>query len=348
MPTSTYTVTTITELVNKVANLYNSEYTVVINVEPDNDDKLLDFNNEDFYYRNDSFLKFQNYAANNNAFLTIDFKGSTLTNIYVYPGKAFFYMNDDGITAGRTYIFKNGTFEMVLNKAYAIYNYHANSNYSNINYGYTTFKNCVFNLKVNGSNPKNSIFFLPSRKVEFINCVFNIDIVNCSGDSLIGVYGGQGSGDNTSDANVYIYSCEFRYRLGDKTSLNTYLVNFNKRSPTLYNINDNIVFFDYYFPFESGDAKATIKHIYSNYGWNLNANSSYSNNFFASLDTGKEIAIKLNQGDGKLVNGTTFFCDGEKIEGAAFPGTTCVSLSTAQCKDAAALAAAGYVCAIEG
>lgn len=339
---STYTVTTITELVNKVANLQNSEYTVNINVEPDNDDKLLDFNNEDFYYRNDSFLKFHNYAGNNNAFLTIDFKGSTLTNIYVYPGKAFFYMYDYNITEGRTYIFKNGTFEMVLNKAYAIYNY-----YEKTNKGYTTFKNCVFNLKVNGSNPKNSIFFLPSRKVEFINCVFNIDIVNCSGDSLIGIYGRAGDVDSSIDANVYIYSCEFRYRLGDKTSLKS-LVNFNKCSPVLYNINDNIVFFDYYFPFESGDAKATIKHINSNYGWNLNADSSYSNNFFASLDTGKEIAIKLNQGDAKLVNGTIFFCDSEKIEGTAFPGTTCVSLSTAQCKDAAALAAAGYVCAIEG
>lgn len=349
MATSNYTVTTITELVNKVANLQGSEDTVVINVEPDNDDKLLDFNNEDFYYVNDSFLKFQNYAGSNtDAWLTIDFKGSTLSNIFVYPGKAFFYMYDDGITRQRHYTFENGTFEMVLNKAYAIYNLYYNVNYSNTNYGYTTFKNCVFNLKVNGSNAKNSIFFLPSREVSFINCVFNIDIVNCSEDALIGIYGGRGNVENTCDANVYIYSCEFRYRLGDKTSLKTCLVNFNKCSPVLYNINDNIVFFDYYFPFESGDAKAVIKHITSNYGWSLNANSSYSNNFFASLDTGKEIAVEIRQADGKLVVGCTFFCDSEKILGTAFPGTTCVNLTTAQCKDATALAAAGYVCAVEG
>ena len=342
MAATIYTVTTITELVNQLASLGSSSPTdILINVEPDNNENLLDFNNEDFYYHTGNFLTFGNIGGEST--ITIDFKDSTLTNIYVYPNSSFFYQNFQRASTYRTTVIKNGTFEMVLNKGYVATMLAAE--YSNASMCKPKFYNCVFNLKVNGSSSYNTLFLINANLAEFVNCVFNIDMINGSNNSIIRTM--PGTADDTGTVNLYINSCEFRIKLGDKTSLKS-LVNFNKSSPVLYNINDNIVFFDYYFPYTSGDTKATIKHIESIYGWSLNASSSYSNNFFASLDTGKEIAIKLNQGDAKLVNGTTFFCDSEKIEGTAFPGTTCVSLTTAQCKDAAALAAAGYVCAVEG
>mgnify|MGYP006988825010 CR=1 FL=1 len=368
------TVTTITELVNALED--TNYWTTAsgggtITVTPPNG--VLDFNNEGYFYKQTPFLNLPtnaSYLPADGSYLqyydvTIDFNNTKLTNIYIYPGNSFMYLNvyssySYNKSYDQQYTFLNGEFEIVLNDSWFLRFYKSGkyNNYSDEAYGQLIFKNCIFNIKVTNRH-KYHLFDIKCAKVYFINCVFNIEYVNMTGDgstsdrpSVINVSIPRYSTYLDSRNHVYILSNEFRirFRSGCKPMICNYaklVYGFNILAVNCAyrEINDNVIFINKYFTDSACIGIACIENT---------ASGSYSNNFVASFGSDEfntNENLKIVDHMHTAIPGANLFYDSTKIspeDSASWSGnSTKIGLPTADCKNAEKLIEAGYIFASE-
>lgn len=324
------------------SNDYDSSGVMDIDLQND-----LDFNNENYYYKNGIFFEYTEDSGSDKLAITknINFNNHAMANIFLKKDSALFVAKvaqASGLSA-RTFNlnFYDGTFEVVsdfgviMSCLYRDDNTDKSSLTQNIK-----FQNCIFNVKtmgqcagVNNSNQyalfgthKNGTSQQSKANVYFINCVFNIELTpacvdfNCILSAL-------------SSISMNIESCEFRIK--DKASSVT---NHSENALICYayssipfHFNNNIIFWDCY----NTDRGTVIKL--------LNRTSTAKNNFLGSLK-------EYQQGDTKTSMNfsgmQSIFYDSDKFT-VNTGGTTVVGLTTAQCKDRDSLENAGYIFANE-
>lgn len=226
----TVTVKTHIALMNWLNNglsLNDTDTTVLVDPDPDESGKkVLDFNTNDLYYHTDNFLTIYKSFGSSDINLTIDFNNTTLSNAYVYPGYNFIYVNSTGNDSYTHHInFKNGIFEVVLNDG-NFFNIIKNNSYA---YGGNptkiTFRNCIFNIKATNMSDYKRLFLHRGMAqdssdkdrwaLKFINCLFNIEYVNCAQNQYVIACEDIQNTETTGSMAILslsVQSCEFRIR----------------------------------------------------------------------------------------------------------------------------------------
>lgn len=318
-------------------NVVNYEYTL------QND---LDFNNENYWFKESDFF----YCNHTNIFVdttiltenkTFYLNNKVLSNIYLTKGVRLFALTpyDTTENSSHTITFYDGTFEVISNDGTifdacvtTLTNPGNNHLTSNI-----IFKNCVFNVKLlhnvadsdNSSSPKT--VFQSSKSVsqntgkinmQFVNCVFNIEYTTACTNrgGIMWIY----------YANANIQSCEFRIK-DRSASLPSYTTALCCYSNLKVTFNNNVIFYD-------SDTVWSSAYLYLIY---TGTNVDTSNNFLGSFYT-YDTPIAINFTDIQSI-----FYDSDKFSRESSSGTVVVGLPTADCKNATALEAAGYVFAHE-
>lgn len=316
-------------------------------------DNDIDFNNEDYYYHKDNFMFFKTDVGGRQKTKIINMNNKTISNVFVYGGFSFIY-SDMTYTSQPIYkdsyrnvTFKDGTFEVVLNggsflnMVSASYNGATNTEY--------TFRNCTFNIKTISFE---IMFYISGiiRYCNFINCTFNLDLINGQASSKI-----IEMQTPTSSLSIYqllsIESCQFKIRIHNSTifskkSTSPYssiIFMYNPNSGSVSNnisFNNNILFIDNLTSSTNMEILLIIKSQFPSTSYNV---STLNNNFIAGLFNGNPITIQgLWVSSGTPLTTGSFFYDSEKVTVSSSSSYTKYALTTAECKDAAALAAAGY------
>lgn len=325
----------------------NGTHTIVL----DND---IDFNDEDYYYHKDNFMFFKTDGGRQKTKI-INMNNKTISNVFVYGGFSFIYSDMDYASqpnakdSYRNVTFKDGTFEVVLNGGSFLnmktvgYNGATKTEY--------TFRNCTFNIKTISFS---DMFYISGiiRYCNFINCTFNLDLIGGESTSKI-----ISMPAPTSSVSIYqllsIESCQFKIRIHNsnifsKKSSSPYgaiIFLYNRSGNTIYpnniSFNNNIVFIDNL----TDSTNMEIQLIMTSGFPSSSSNnvSTLNNNFIARLFNGNPITINgIWVMSGTPLQTGSFFYDSEKVSLTSSSYYTRHALTTTECKDAAALAAAGY------
>jgi hypothetical protein len=248
----------------------------------------------------------------------------------------------------RNVTFKDGTFEVVLNGG-SFLNM-VETGYSGATDTEYTFRNCTFNIKTISFE---IMFYISGiiRYCNFINCTFNLDLIGGESNSKIINMPAPRSSVTICQL-LSIESCQFKIRIHNSTI-------FSKKSSSPYgaiiflystststsysnniSFNNNIVFIDNLTDSTNMEINLIMKSSFPSSNYNV---STLNNNFIAGLFSGNPITINgLFVTSGTPLTTGSFFYDSEKVTLSSSSSYTKHALTTAECKDAAALAAAGY------
>ena len=369
-----YNVTTIPQL----ASAFNGTITVdddyVINILND-----LDFNNDGYYYHESNF--FSRKISSSNCSLTVDggqyetdpstgqtvlVKNSVLSNIYMYPRTAFFYINTDkGGSWSFEANFKNIDFEVVVNQSsiFGIKEYATLSGYGS--QVYMTFENCNFNIKV--ANNASYVLFDGTNfeargeksltRWKFINCTFNIEYCNSNTDIAVltsthrTAYINPPTYNGYSDICSIFESCEFRIK-SNVSGLKIRLCADNNVNKTCATYINNCAFFlnSYY---------NVSNHSMLQFTYTTNTLSYIYNSFFAAfadtpdgtIDPDYQFELHFSFNNSWQARAFCCFYDKQRLKLAndvsLYSGSSLYDLTTAECKSEAKLKEIGFLFATE-
>lgn len=319
-------------------------------------DNDIDFNDEDYYYHKDNFMFFKTDTGGRQKTKIINMNNKTISNVFVYGGFSFIYSDmtyanqPNAKDSYRNVTFKDGTFEVVLNGGSFLNMLEISGGYREAKATEYTFKNCTFNIKTISFE---TMFYISGiiRYCNFINCTFNLDLIGGQNTSKIISMPCPSAGSSIFQL-LSIESCQFKIRIHNsnifsKKSSSPYGAivflnnNTNNAYPINISFNNNIVFID-----NLTDSTMEILLIMMS---QFPASSSHqnvstlNNNFIAGLFSDNSITIQgiFVSSNNPLQTGS-FFYDSEKVTLSSSSYYTKHALTTAECKDAAALAAAGY------
>ena len=321
-------------------------------------DNDIDFNDEDYYYHKDNFMFFKTDVYGTKKTKIINMNNKTISNVFVYGGFSFIYSDmtyanqSNTKDSYRNVTFKDGTFEVVLNGGSFLNMLEISGGYREAKYTEYTFKNCTFNIKTISFE---TMFYISGiiRYCNFINCTFNLDLINGQVSSKIINIPAPSAGLPSIFQLLSIESCQFKIRIHNsnifsKKSSSPYAAiiclynNTNNNYPINISFNNNIVFIDNLTDSTNMEILLIMTSQFPASSTHQNV-STLNNNFIAGLFSGNPITIQgLWVLSGFPLTTGSFFYDSEKVTISSSSSYTKYALTTAECKDAAALAAAGY------
>lgn len=306
----------------------------------------LDFNNEHYWFKESDFFYCNHISTFEDTTIftenkTFQLNNKTISNIYLYEGIRLFTLDPYDRTVGSTYnlTFYDGTFEVISNNGtifdLCVSSLPSGSGNANKLTTNVMFKNCVFNVKVlhnaadsNTSTPHT--LFQNSKntstgdiRLQFVNCVFNIEFTPAC----------TSTGSIVWTKTIYsasFQSCEFRIkdRSTSRASYNNPIIVYGGISRVI--ASNNIIFYD-----TDTEWSSTITIFYAG------NTATTTNNFLASFYTyTNPIVVDFTYNN-------SIFYDSDKFSRYNTTGTVVTGLPTTDCKNVAALEAAGYVFANE-
>jgi hypothetical protein len=343
--TQEYNVYTVEEFIHAVDDIWSggAEHTTrVVNIKKD-----LDFNQSPYYFWQDYFMII------NRGDCTINGENHTISNVFIYPDKAFI-----SVSNGSKLNINDLTFELISNNAYII----------NENGGGTcNYTNCIFNVKV--YNFRNTLFaysFSNLNVIYAVNCVYNIFINSMSNASTYrpNIISGCTDRNSYTQSSYNIFeACIFKIRNSTDRPFTLFAdgksMNFSGANNT--QLDNCAIFYN-----EVGDKSCTEPIYLGKTGTAITSSSGFPvmyNTYIASFgELGSKSKPTLlldarsyrNLQDINNVILSSFF-DKNKIRIAFnntetdFPedGYNLHSLTTAQCKDRNKLSEIGYIFAEE-